>query len=136
MLIKEVVTINETEFNHTYSDAGFYIERDGVEYSDAIDPIDIERDLHGGLGRDVGLSLFHYGTGGQGQQCQQTQHHRNDSFCLFHVPFLSPGTALIAFSRTEDYNMGLHRRHRLFFVLLYHTRRYCQNKSVRKIHAL
>ena len=44
MLIKEVVTINETEFNHTYSDAGFYIERDGVEYSDAIDPIDIERE--------------------------------------------------------------------------------------------
>lgn len=44
MLIKEVVTINETEFNHTYSDVGFYIERDGVEYSDAIDPIDIERE--------------------------------------------------------------------------------------------
>lgn len=44
MLIKEVVTINEIEFNHTYSDAGFYIERDGVEYSDAIDPIDIERE--------------------------------------------------------------------------------------------
>ena len=44
MLIKEVVTINGTEFNHTYSDAGFYIERDGVEYSDAIDPIDIERE--------------------------------------------------------------------------------------------
>ncbi|RGG63408.1 hypothetical protein DWW96_10725 [Eubacterium sp. AF17-7] len=44
MLIKEVVTINETEFDHTYSDAGFYIERDGVEYSDAIDPIDIERE--------------------------------------------------------------------------------------------
>ena len=39
MLIKEVVTINETEFNHTYSDAGFYIERDGVEYSDAIELI-------------------------------------------------------------------------------------------------
>ena len=72
----------------------------------------------------------------QGQQCQQTQHHRDDSFCLFHVPFLSPGTALIAFSRTEDYNMGLHRRHRLFFVLLYHTRWYCQNKSAHKIHAL
>lgn len=44
MLIKEVVTINETEFNHTYSDAGFYIECDGVQYSDAIDPIDIERE--------------------------------------------------------------------------------------------
>lgn len=43
MVIKEVITINETEFNHTYSDLGFYIECDGVQYSDAIDPIDIER---------------------------------------------------------------------------------------------
>ena len=68
-----------------------------------------------GLSRDVGFSLFHHGTGGQGQQSQQTQHHRNDSFCLFHVPFLSHGTALIAFSHTEDYNMRLHRRHRLVF---------------------
>lgn len=44
MVIKEVITINETEFNHTYSDLGFYIECEGVEYSDAIDPIDIERE--------------------------------------------------------------------------------------------
>ena len=111
------------------------ILRVGVE-AGVLDARVVAHFLHGGLGRDVGLSLFHYGTGGQGQQCQQTQHHRDDSFCLFHVPFLSPGTALIAFFRTEDYNMRLHRRHRLVFVLLYHTRRYCQNKSVRKIHAL
>ena len=111
------------------------ILRVGVE-AGVLDARVVAHFLHGGLGRDVGLSLFHYGTGGQGQQCQQTQHHRDDSFCLFHVPFLSPGTALIAFSRTEDYNMRLHRRHRLVFVLLYHTRRHCQNKSVRKIHAL
>ena len=44
MVIKEVITLNETEFNHTYSDLGFYIECDGVQYSDAIDPIDIERE--------------------------------------------------------------------------------------------
>lgn len=44
MVIKEVITINETEFNHTYSDLGSYIECDGVQYSDAIDPIDIERE--------------------------------------------------------------------------------------------
>lgn len=44
MVIKEVITINKTEFNHTYSDLGFYIECDGVQYSDAIDPIDIERE--------------------------------------------------------------------------------------------
>lgn len=44
MVIKEVITINETEFNHTYSDLGFYIECEGVQYSDAIDPIDVERE--------------------------------------------------------------------------------------------
>ena len=44
MVIKEVITINETEFNHTYSDLGFYIECEGVQYSDAIDTIDIERE--------------------------------------------------------------------------------------------
>lgn len=44
MVIKEVITINGMEFNHTYSDLGFYIECDGVQYSDAIDPIDIERE--------------------------------------------------------------------------------------------
>lgn len=44
MVIKEVIIINETKFNHTYSDLEFYIECDGVEYSDAIDPIDIERE--------------------------------------------------------------------------------------------
>lgn len=44
MVIKEVIIINETKFNHTYSDLGFYIECEGVQYSDAIDPIDIERE--------------------------------------------------------------------------------------------
>lgn len=44
MVIKEVIIINETKFNHTYSDLEFYIECDGVQYSDAIDPIDIERE--------------------------------------------------------------------------------------------
>ena len=44
MVIKEVIIINETKFNHTYSDLGVYIECEGVQYSDAIDPIDIERE--------------------------------------------------------------------------------------------
>ena len=44
MVIKEVIIINETKFNHTYSDLEFYIECDGVQYSDAIEPIDIERE--------------------------------------------------------------------------------------------
>ncbi len=29
--------------NRTYSDAGFYIARDGVEYSEAVDPAELGR---------------------------------------------------------------------------------------------
>ena len=29
--------------NRTYSDAGFYIERDGVRYEEAIDPAELNR---------------------------------------------------------------------------------------------
>lgn len=43
MIIIETVTINDKEFMHTYSDIGLDIERDGVVYSDAIDPIDSNR---------------------------------------------------------------------------------------------
>lgn len=32
------VTINGREFDHTYSDT-YFIERDGVEYPDAVDPL-------------------------------------------------------------------------------------------------
>lgn len=43
MIITEKVTINGTEFVHNYSDSGYQIERDGVQYSDAIDPVDSGR---------------------------------------------------------------------------------------------
>lgn len=42
MIKTEYITINETEFRRTYSDEGFMIERDGVQYSEAIDPIGFE----------------------------------------------------------------------------------------------
>lgn len=42
MIKTETVTINEREFRRTYSDEGFMIERDGVQYSEAIDPIGFE----------------------------------------------------------------------------------------------
>ena len=42
MVITENVTINGKEFRKTYSDEGFMIERDGVQYSEAIDPIGFE----------------------------------------------------------------------------------------------
>lgn len=37
MIIVETVTIRNKKFTHTYSDAGFMIERDGIRYSDAFD---------------------------------------------------------------------------------------------------
>lgn len=43
MLVRENMEISGRTFVKTYSDAGFYIERGGVRYSEAIDPADIER---------------------------------------------------------------------------------------------
>ena len=39
MIITENVTINNRDFIRTYSDEGRYVVRDGVSYSEAIDPI-------------------------------------------------------------------------------------------------
>ena len=38
MLVTEQLTINGTLFTKNYSDSGYYIERDGERYSEAIDP--------------------------------------------------------------------------------------------------
>lgn len=43
MLVTERITINGQEYLHNYSDAGYMVERDGVMYSDAIDPINSGR---------------------------------------------------------------------------------------------
>lgn len=43
MIKTEIRTINGREFNYTYSDAGMMIERDHVKYSEAYDPIDVQR---------------------------------------------------------------------------------------------
>lgn len=43
MIKTEVVTINGRQFVHTYSDDGVMIERDGIEYDEAYDPIDTGR---------------------------------------------------------------------------------------------
>lgn len=42
MIYVETVTINGKEYKRTYSDT-YTIQRDGVEYSEAIDPIDSDR---------------------------------------------------------------------------------------------
>lgn len=40
MIVKENVTINGREFIHTYSDMGYEVERDGVVYGEAYDPVE------------------------------------------------------------------------------------------------
>ena len=43
MICTETITINDAQYVRTYSDAGRFIERDGVEYAEAIDPVDSGR---------------------------------------------------------------------------------------------
>lgn len=44
MIKTETVVYGEKEFLRTYSDEGFYIERDGVTYEEAVDPLDSGRE--------------------------------------------------------------------------------------------
>ena len=43
MIQTETITIRGKQFRRTWSDAGLIIERDGAQYSEAIDPISFER---------------------------------------------------------------------------------------------
>lgn len=43
MIIKEIISISEKQYDRTYSDEGFLIERDGVRYGEAIDPLNSGR---------------------------------------------------------------------------------------------
>ena len=43
MVVTETITINGKEFVKNYSDAGYMIERDGVKYAEAIDPVGFDR---------------------------------------------------------------------------------------------
>ena len=45
MIITEYYTTREdgVVLNKTYSDKGYYIERDGVKYAEAIDPVTLNR---------------------------------------------------------------------------------------------
>lgn len=44
MIVSENIEIKGKTFIKRYSDGGFYIERDGVKYSETQDPIDIPRE--------------------------------------------------------------------------------------------
>ena len=39
MIISETVRLNDKNYTKTYSDAGYYIERNGMRYVEAIDPL-------------------------------------------------------------------------------------------------
>ena len=43
MIKTETITIRDRQMARTYSDAGMMIERDGVRYSEAVDPIGSRR---------------------------------------------------------------------------------------------
>ena len=43
MIQTEIVTIRGKQFQRTWSDAGFLIERDGAQYSEAVDLLDSGR---------------------------------------------------------------------------------------------
>jgi hypothetical protein len=43
MIKTEKITINDKVFIRTYSDSGYMVERDGVCYSEAIDPVEFGR---------------------------------------------------------------------------------------------
>ena len=43
MIVQTTKEINGVIFTYTYSDSGNMIERDGVRYSEAVDPIDFGR---------------------------------------------------------------------------------------------
>lgn len=43
MIKIEIEEVRGTEFKKTYSDAGYMIERDGVRYGVAYDPMDTDR---------------------------------------------------------------------------------------------
>ena len=43
MIKTEIVTIKNKEYSRTYSSEGYMIKREGVQYSEAIDPIGSDR---------------------------------------------------------------------------------------------
>lgn len=42
MVISKTITINGKQYRQTYSDSGYYIERDGMQFADAVDVLGAE----------------------------------------------------------------------------------------------
>lgn len=43
MIVQKTKEINGVVYDYTYSDSGYMIERDGVRYSEAVDPLNSSR---------------------------------------------------------------------------------------------
>ena len=43
MIKTELIVVDERKLRRTWSDADFMIERDGVLYSEAVDPVEFDR---------------------------------------------------------------------------------------------
>ena len=43
MIVTEIINIDGRELTRAYSDAGYYIKRDGAMYGEAVDPINSGR---------------------------------------------------------------------------------------------
>lgn len=43
MVVKTTKTVDGVTYDYTYSDSGMMIQRDGVRYSEAVDPLDSGR---------------------------------------------------------------------------------------------
>ena len=43
MIKTELIAVDERQLRRTWSDTGFMIERDGAVYSEAIDPVEVDR---------------------------------------------------------------------------------------------
>ena len=44
MIVTEIINIDGRELTRAYSDAGYYIEREGALYGEAVDPINSVRE--------------------------------------------------------------------------------------------
>ena len=45
MIKTELITVDNRQLRRTWSDAGFMIERNGVMYSEAVDPVEFDRGI-------------------------------------------------------------------------------------------
>lgn len=55
MIVRTTKTIDDIEYDYTYSDAGRYVVRDGAAYEEAVDPLGSNREyVEGELIEDDG----------------------------------------------------------------------------------